>query len=64
MPELLHSSEKVGCGADVRLDSGELCLVSVAQSGVIVRAGASRLAKPSPLKNSSGSSCLACARRR
>lgn len=37
MPKLLHSSEKVGCGAEVRLDSGELCLVSVAQSGVIVR---------------------------
>jgi hypothetical protein len=37
MPKILHFSERVGCGITVRLDSGESCLVSVAQTGVLVR---------------------------
>jgi hypothetical protein len=37
MPRLLFSSEKAGCGATIELDSGEMCLISVAQSGVWVR---------------------------
>lgn len=37
MPEILHFSETVGCGLTVRLDSGEPCLLSVAQSGVLVK---------------------------
>jgi hypothetical protein len=36
MTILLHYSERVGCGATLRLDSGEPCLISVAQSGVRV----------------------------
>ena len=35
MPKLLHSSEKVDCGAEVQLDSGGFCLVSVAQYGIM-----------------------------
>src|ERR1700690_1870132 len=37
MPKLLHYSEKMGCGVTMRLDSGEPCLISVAQTGVRVR---------------------------
>jgi hypothetical protein len=37
MPKLLHSSETVGCGATIQLDSGEVVFVSVAQTGVLVR---------------------------
>ncbi len=37
MPELIYSSEKFGCGATIKLDSGEVCMISVAQSGVLVR---------------------------
>ena len=37
MPTLLHYSETVGCGMTIRLDSGEPCLISVAQAGVRVR---------------------------
>lgn len=37
MPKLLYSSETVGCGATIQLDSGETCLVSVAQTGVLVK---------------------------
>ena len=37
MPELFAVDEKHGCGSTIKLDNGELCLVSVAQSGVIVR---------------------------
>ena len=39
MPRLLHYSDSIkgGFGATIRLDSGEPCLVSVAQSGVRVR---------------------------
>jgi hypothetical protein len=38
VPKLLYWSEKVGCGATIELDSGEVCLVSVAQAGVLVKA--------------------------
>jgi hypothetical protein len=37
MPRLVFSSEKAGCGATIELDNGETCLISVAQSGVLVR---------------------------
>jgi len=37
MPELFHVNEKHGCGATIKLDTGEHCLVSIAQWGVIVR---------------------------
>ncbi|GEM_PF-4133241 len=37
MPKLVHHSEKVGCGATIELDSGETCMISVAQAGVLVR---------------------------
>jgi hypothetical protein len=37
MPELIYSSEKLGCGATIKLDSGEVCVISVAQSGVLIR---------------------------
>jgi hypothetical protein len=35
--ELLYANERLGSGATLRLDSGEVCLLSVARSGVIVR---------------------------
>jgi hypothetical protein len=38
VPKLLYWSEKIGCGATIELDSGEVCLVSVAQAGVLVKA--------------------------
>jgi len=37
MPRLIYSSEKHGCGATIALDSGDACLISVAQAGVLVR---------------------------
>jgi hypothetical protein len=37
MPTLLYFSERFGCGITLRLDSGEPCLISVAQTGVRVR---------------------------
>jgi hypothetical protein len=37
MPKLLYSSETKGCGATIQLDSKEICIVSVAQTGVLVR---------------------------
>jgi hypothetical protein len=37
MPKLVFSSEKAGCGATIELDNGETCLISVAQTGVLVR---------------------------
>jgi hypothetical protein len=37
MPNLVFSSEKAGCGATIELDNGETCLISVAQTGVLVR---------------------------
>jgi hypothetical protein len=37
MTRILHFSEKVGGGATFMLDSGEPCLLSVAQTGVRVR---------------------------
>lgn len=37
MTELLYSSEKIGCGATVKLNSGDICMVSVARSGVLVK---------------------------
>jgi len=37
MTKLLYSSETIGCGATLELDSKETCLVSVAQTGVLVK---------------------------
>ncbi len=37
MPKLIYSNEKFGCGATIALDSGDVCIVSVAQAGVLVR---------------------------
>jgi hypothetical protein len=37
MPKLLHFSERVGCGMTIRLDSGGLCTIWVAQAGVLVK---------------------------
>jgi hypothetical protein len=37
MPRLVYSSEKLGCGATIELDSGEICMISVARLGVLVR---------------------------
>lgn len=37
MPRLVYSSEKFGSGATIELDSGEICIVSVAQTGVSIR---------------------------
>jgi hypothetical protein len=37
MPRLVYSSEKIGCGATIELDSGEICMISVARLGVLVR---------------------------
>lgn len=37
MPKLLHWSETVGCGITVKLDNGDEVIVSIAQSGVMVR---------------------------
>jgi TPR repeat protein len=37
MTKILYSSETIGCGATFKLDSQETCLVSVAQSGVLVK---------------------------
>ena len=36
MPKLLRSSETVGCGATIELDSGEVISVSIARSGELV----------------------------
>jgi hypothetical protein len=37
MPRLVYSNEKFGCGATIELDSHDVCLISVAQAGVLVR---------------------------
>ncbi len=37
MPKLLFSTETHGCGATIKLDSGEVVYVSIAQMGVLVR---------------------------
>ena len=37
MPKLSYSSETVGCGATIELDSTEICIVSIARSGVLVQ---------------------------
>lgn len=37
MPKLIYSNETAGRGATIELESGEICLISVAQSGVLVR---------------------------
>ena len=37
MSTLIYSSETLGCGATIQLASGDFCIVSVAQSGVLVR---------------------------
>ncbi len=37
MTKLLHSSETIGCGATLELDSKETCLISVARTGVLVK---------------------------
>jgi hypothetical protein len=36
--ELLYWSEKIGCGATMKLRSSEICMVSVARVGVLVKA--------------------------
>jgi hypothetical protein len=38
MPTLLRSSETAGCGATIELDNKEVVFVSIAQTGVLVRA--------------------------
>jgi hypothetical protein len=42
---LLYSSEKFGCGATIKLDNGDTCMISVARSGVLIRTYGSGLAK-------------------
>lgn len=37
MPKLIYHSEKAGCAATIGLDGGEACIISVAQTGVLVR---------------------------
>ena len=37
MTRILHFSETVACGATFMLDSGEVCVLSVARTGVRVR---------------------------
>ena len=37
MPRLVYSNEKFGCGATIELDSEDVCMISVAQAGVLVR---------------------------
>src|SRR5258708_26856347 len=37
MPKLIYSSESAGCGATIELESKDICLISCAQSGVLVR---------------------------
>ena len=37
MPKLRHWSEAVGCGVTIKLDNGDEVIVSIAQSGVMVR---------------------------
>jgi hypothetical protein len=37
MPKLIRSSETVGCGATIELESEDICMISIAQSGVLVR---------------------------
>jgi hypothetical protein len=37
MPKLIFSNEKIGYGATIELDNGDVCMISVAQSGVLVR---------------------------
>jgi hypothetical protein len=37
MPKLLWSSEKLGCGATIELDTKEVVIVSIARTGVLVR---------------------------
>jgi hypothetical protein len=37
MPKPIFSNEKFGCGATIKLDNGDNCMISVAQSGVLVR---------------------------
>jgi hypothetical protein len=37
MPTLLYSSERIGCGATIELANKDICIVSVAQTGVRVR---------------------------
>ncbi len=37
MPELIYSSETFGCGATIKLDNGDVCIISVARSSIIVR---------------------------
>ena len=46
LPKLLYSSETVGCGAALQLDSKEICLISVArQAGVRVRGSQGRFGR-------------------
>jgi hypothetical protein len=50
MTRILHLSEKAGCGATFMLDSGEPCVLSVAQTGVRVRQSRRGFMGPSFLK--------------
>jgi hypothetical protein len=37
MPKLVYSSEKWGRGATIQLDNDDICLISIARTGVLVR---------------------------
>jgi hypothetical protein len=37
MPKLIYFSERRGCRATIELDNGDICKISVAQTGVLVR---------------------------
>jgi hypothetical protein len=43
--KLLYWSETIGCGATIKLRTGEICMVSIAQSGVLVKASRGRFAR-------------------
>lgn len=43
MPKLLYSSERIGCGATFEMDDKKIVIVSVARSGVRVKAYPRRL---------------------
>ena len=37
MPKLVYSNERFGSGATIELKSGEKCMISTAQAGVLIR---------------------------
>lgn len=37
MPKLVYSSETRGCGATIQLDNDDICMISIARTGVLVR---------------------------